>query len=273
MGVRKSEVTAPVAQRVEQSRPSPAAPVNTKPGYTAPPPSYGSAPSHVYNAPQAPVVVNQGGGFGSGFGSSFAGALGGTLIGNALFNNHGHGGGYGGSGGYSQPPAPAADVNGVAQPGGTYSQPVYTQPKKEYGMWNFVLDVIGFAFLVMILGLMAFAGYLAFKKVREYVNKERGVSNIPFSPTQRFWEIQKAFAAADESKLRTLLGPDLVDEATQNLAVTEINLSKVSHEVVLDRPREFSVHYTFEDGGETVHQVWHYEKFGNDWQLNGIETV
>lgn len=26
-------------------------------------------------------------------------------------------------------------------------------------------------------------------------------------------------------------------------------------------------------GGSEINQVWHYEKFGQDWKLNGIENV
>ena len=85
--------------------------------------------------------------------------------------------------------------------------------------------------------------------------------------------IQKLFAAADVQALTALLGPDLVDEATTNLTPSTLTLNKVSHEVVLNNPREFSVHYTFDDAGVTVDQVWHYELHDGSWKLNGIETV
>jgi hypothetical protein len=141
-------------------------------------------------------------------------------------------------------------------------------------MWNFIGDVIAFAILVALVVGIAFLFYKGFKMVKNYINRERGVGETqPFSPTARFWEIQRAFAAADIALLKTLLGPDLVDEATQNLEATTLSLSGVSHEVVLTTPREFSIHYTFTDADETINQVWHYEKFGNVWQLNGIENV
>jgi len=41
----------------------------------------------------------------------------------------------------------------------------------------------------------------------------------------------------------------------------------------LSNPREFSIHYTFEDDGEKVDQVFHYELHEGAWKLNGIETV
>jgi hypothetical protein len=141
-------------------------------------------------------------------------------------------------------------------------------------MGKFILDVILFAILVAVVVGIIFLFYKGFKMIREYVNKERGVGpSQPFSPTARFWEIQRAFANADVSFLRTLLGPDLVDEATNNLQPSTLALHNVSHEVRLNNPREFSVWYTFEDAGDQVNQVWHYEKFGNEWLLNGIETV
>jgi hypothetical protein len=110
--------------------------------------------------------------------------------------------------------------------------------------------------------------------VNAYVKRERGVGpSQPFNPTQKFWEIQKAFAAADVEKLTALLGPDLVDEATANIVPNNITLSKVSHEIVLSNPREFSIHYTFEDDGAKIDQVFHYELHEGAWKLNGIETV
>lgn len=141
-------------------------------------------------------------------------------------------------------------------------------------MWNFIGDVIAFAILVALVVGIAFLFYKGFKMVKNFVNRERGVGESqPFPPTARFWEIQRAFATADVASLKTLLGPDLVDEATQNLEATTLNLSGISHEVRLNTPREFSVWYTFTDGDETINQVWHFEKFGNVWQLNGIENV
>jgi hypothetical protein len=99
------------------------------------------------------------------------------------------------------------------------------------------------------------------------------VSVIPFNPTQKFWEIQKAFSAADVSSLGNLLGPDIVDELTANLKPSTLTLHGVSHEIRLANNTEFSIWYKFEDDGAEVNQVWHYEKFGGVWKLNGIENV
>ena len=272
VGVRKSEVTAPVAQ---QARPTtPATTPNTTPGYSNPAPSYGSAPQPNYGG------GGFGGGFGSGFGSSFAGALGGTLVGNMLFGNHGHGGGTTVINNGTPSGSGSSVSNGtVAQsPGGGFvdSGPggsSFSQPKKEYTVWSFIADIIGFVIVVAILLGVAWLFYKGFQLVRNFINKERGVSNIPFNPTHQFWTIQKAFAAADVTALQTLLGPDIVDELTNGLTASTITLHNVSHEVRLANNTEFSIWYTFEDAGEAINQVWHYEKFGKEWKLNGIETV
>lgn len=269
MGVRKSEVTAPVANNVNAGKPgnfTPGAPApSTTPGYSNPAPSYGTAPQPVYS------------GGGGGFGSSFMGSLGGTIVGNALFGHGSHGGGTtvinngtpnGGTvsnGAVAQGPAGGFD-NG---PGGFSSQPV----KKEYTMWNFIGDLITFVILIALLVGIAWLFYKGYKMIKGYVNSERGVGNQPFNPTARFWEIQRAFAAADVAFLKTLLGPDLVDEATNGLEATALSLSGVSHEVRLNNNTEFSIWYTFTDNSEQINQVWHYEKFGKEWLLNGIETV
>ena len=267
VGVRKSEVTAPVAQQV---RPNNVNPDPGKPGsFSAPTtPSYSTAPQPNYGG---------GGMFGGGFGSSFAGALGGTIVGNMLFGNHGHSGGTtvinngtpsGGTvsnGAVAQGPSGGFD-NG---PGGSS----FSQPKKEYTVWSFIADVFGFVIVVALLLGIAWLFYKGFQLVRNFINKERGVSTQPFNPTQQFWTIQKAFASADVTQLQTLLGPDIVDELTNGLTASTITLHNVSHEVRLANKTEFSIWYKFEDAGETVNQVWHYEKFGKEWKLNGIETV
>jgi hypothetical protein len=272
MGVRKSEVTAPVANNVNAGKPgnvNPGTPVpGTTPGYSNSTPSYGNAPQPGYGG---------GGMFGGGFGSSFAGALGGTLIGNALFSNHGNGscttvinngtpsGGVVSNGAVAQGPSGGFD-NGSS---GFSSQPV----KKEYTMWNFIGDLITFVILVALLVGIFWLFYKGYKMIKGYINSERGVGNQPFNPTARFWEIQRAFASADVVLLKTLLGPDLVDEATNGLVATTLSLAGVSHEVRLNNNAEFSIWYTFTDNGEQINQVWHYEKFGKEWLLNGIETV
>lgn len=278
MGVRKSEVTAPAQAKVDAKK----APT-TSPGYSNSGPTYGSANTPSYGgggfSSPAPAV---GGGFGGGFGSSFAGALGGSILGNMLFSNHGsHGGGTtvinngvpsaGSSAGVSSGVVAQGPSSGFdSGPGGSFSQPV----KKEYTMWSFIGDLFGFVIVVALLVGIAFLFYKGYKMVRNYVNRERGVGPTqPFSPTQQFWSIQRAFSAADVTLLQTLLGPDLVDEATNGLTATTLTLHNVSHEVVLQNPREFSVHYTFEDAGAEVNQVWHYELHDKVWKLNGIENL
>lgn len=267
IGVRKSEVTAPVAQQV---RPATVNPEPGKPGSFPVPtnsPQYAPAP--------APVVVGGGGGFGS----SFAGALGGTLVGNMLFGNHGNGGTtvVNNGGGYSgASPVQSTGVPTVVDSSGqVIQQPgtVVVQQKESMGMGTIILNVILFAILIAVIVGIIILFYKGFKMLKEYVNKERGVSNQPFNPTQQFWTIQKAFSKADETALRGLLGPDIVDELVNSLQPSELTLFNVSHEVRLSNNTEFSVWYKFKDNDEDVNQVWHYEKFGKDWLLNGIETV
>jgi hypothetical protein len=204
------------------------------------------------------------------------GSLGGTIVGNALFGNHGNGGGTtvinngtpGGSGGVVS--------QGTVQSDGGYAQGnnvIQSQPKKEYTVWSFIADLFGFVIVVALLIGIAWLFYKGFQLVRNYVNKERGVSNIPFNPTQQFWRIQRAFAEADVTELKVLLGPDVVDELTNGLTPSTLTLSNVSHEVRLANGNEFSVWYKFEDDGAEVNQVWHYERFSKEWLLNGIENV
>jgi hypothetical protein len=272
VGVRKSEVTQPIAQQTAPAR------VNPDPGkagsFSAPTTSPNYAPAPGYSAP-APVVVNGGGGFGS----SFMGSLGGTIVGNALFGNHGHSGGttvinngaagVPSSGGTFQSSGPSVgSVDSQFNPGG-----VSVQPKKEYTVWSFIADVFGFVIVIALLVGVAWLFYKGFQMVRNFINKERGVSTHPFNPTQQFWTIQKAFASADVTALQTLLGPDIVDELTNGLAPSTLTLHNVSHEIRLSNNTEFSIWYKFEDDGAEVNQVWHYEKFGKDWKLNGIENV
>lgn len=271
MGERKTAVTAPVAAQVQSQRAG-----------AAPAPSYSSnnsynrgyaAPAPTYSQPVQQAAPS------SGAGSAFLGGLGGgvagSLLGNALFgnNNHGNGGGVAAPnyGGVPSVPAPVAQggfSDGVAAP-------VYAVPAKpSYGFWSFIGDVLGFVAAIAVLGLVAFGLYKGYKFVSAYIKRERGIAPVqPFSPTAQFWTIQKAFGAADISTLNTLLGPDLVDEGTRNLSPVDINISNVSHEVVLANPREFSVHYKFVDAGDDVDQVWHFNKYGSDWKLNGVETV
>ena len=265
VGVRKSEVTNGVKQDIAHSNPNAGKPGSF--GTSTPAPHYTPTPSYSYPATPAPVV-------GSGFGSSFMGALGGTIVGNALFGNHGGGGttvinnGTPGGGAVQSVPSAGSVADNQFNPGG-----VSSQPKKEYGVWSFIADIIGFVFVVAILLGVAWIFYKGFQLVRGYINKERGVSNIPFNPTERFWKIQRDFADADVTELKQLLGPDVFDELTNGLTPSTLTLKNVSHEIRLQNANEFSIWYKFEDDGAEVNQVWHYEKFGKDWKLNGIENV
>jgi hypothetical protein len=277
VGVRKSEVTQPVAQSVNAGKPGSfggSTTPSTAPSYSNPSPSYGSAPSPGFSAP------SQGIGAGGVFMSSLGGSLAGTMLGNALFGHGSHGGGTtvinngtpSGSGGSVSNGAVASGPGGGFVdngPGGSS----FSQPKKEYTVWSFIADVFGFVIVVALLLGVAWLFYKGFQLVRNFINKERGVSTVPFNPTQKFWEIQKAFATADLTVLQTLLGPDVVDELTNGLAPSTLTLHNVSHEIRLSNNTEFSIWYTFEDDGQAVNQVWHYEKFGKDWKLNGIENV
>jgi hypothetical protein len=275
VGVRKSEVTGPVANNVNAGKPgnfNPSTP-STTPGYSNSGPSFGSANTPNYTPAPSPGI-----GAGGVFMSSLGGSLAGTMLGNALFGHGSHGsttvinngtpssGGSASNGAVAQGPGGGFVDSG---PGGSN----FSQPKKEYTVWSFIADIIGFVIVVAILLGVAWLFYKGFQLVRNFINKERGVSNIPFNPTHQFWTIQKAFAAADVTALQTLLGPDIVDELTNGLTASTITLHNVSHEVRLANNTEFSIWYTFEDAGEAINQVWHYEKFGKEWKLNGIETV
>lgn len=271
MGVRKNEVTQPVANNVNAGKPGNFSPAPSGSGFnSAPAPGYGTAPQPNYAPTASPGV-----GMGGMFVSSLGGSLVGSMLGNALSRPSGgttvvNNGGGSGSGAVASGPGSSG---GFVDPSGNFvgqAAPV----SKGYTMWNFIGDLITFTILVALLIGIAWLFYKGFKMVKNYINKERGVvPTQPLSPTEQFWTVQKAFAAADVTALQTLLGPDLVNEATQDLTASTLTLSRVSHEVVLSNSREFSVHYTFEDNGETINQVWHYELHGSAWKLNGIETV
>jgi hypothetical protein len=264
VGVRKSEVTNGVKNDIAYSNPNAG-----KPGsFGAPTTSPQVAPAPAYSSP-APVVVNSGGGFGS----SFMGSLTGTMLGNALFGNHSNGTTVINNGA-GVPNSGVVTQGSVDQGTGQVIQsaPV-AQQSSGFSMGSIILNVILFAILIAVIVGVCLLFYKGFKMLSEYVNKERGVSNQPFSPTQRFWEIQKAFAAGDVAILNSLLGPDIVDEMTNGLQPSTLSLHNVSHEVRLSNKNEFSVWYKFEDSGDEINQVWHYERFGSEWKLNGIENV
>ena len=80
-------------------------------------------------------------------------------------------------------------------------------------------------------------------------------------------------AEGSVSGLNELLGPDVIDELTHNLQPYTLMIGRVSHDVILSNAHEFSVHYTFYEDDTRLDQVWHYERFGSDWKLNGIENI
>lgn len=265
VGVRKSEVTNGVRNDVATSNPNAA-----KAGsYSAPStsPSYAPAPSYGYAPAPAPQVTN---------GSTFMSSLGGSFLGSWIGSSLGHSGHGGttvinnGTAGVPNSGGVVTQVDGSGQV--TQSAPV-AQQSSGGGMGSIIWNVILFAVLIAVIVGIALLFYKGFKMLMEYINKERGVSNIPFNPTQRFWEIQKAFASADVAVLNSLLGPDIVDELTNGLQPSTLTLHNVSHEIRLSNKNEFSIWYKFEDDGSEVNQVWHYERFGSDWRLNGIENV
>ena len=272
MGVRKSDVTTQVATRNQQQRDvSSGYTTNGAYGYQRSAPSY-SQPS--YNVPQS--APSNGSTFMSSFGGSLGGSLIGSMLGNALSSNH---------------PTPSTTVinNGTpasstvassasipsgAQQMGINQTPAVIVQESRYGMLDFLKDVIIFSILIAIIVGIALLFYKGFKMLKNYFNRERGiVQSHPVSPTGKFWEIQRAFTTADIATLKAVLGPDMVDEATQNLEPTVLSITNVSHEVVLNNPREFSVHYKFSDDGQQIEQVWHFELHDGQWKLNGLENI
>jgi hypothetical protein len=271
-GVRKSEVTNQVAQNKGYTAP----PSATKPSGTAPTPNYQPQPTPNYGGggfqSPAPNISN-----GSIFASSLGGSLLGSVIGNSLFGGHGGGttvinNGATGSGSAvsgAVPGSAAADSNGSVT---TYSQAY--PPKKSYGMWDFITDVFLFVLLLATLAGAAFLIYKGYKMVRSYIQRERGVTKAqPINPGGKFWQIQNAFATADSTTLQTLISADLFAELGQNLTPSDMTLTQLSHEVVLDNATEFSVNYTFTDVDQEIDQVWHYELQNGVWMLVGIETL
>lgn len=263
MGVRKSEVTQSAANKsTTPTAPSQSAPTSRPTNTNTP----------VYTQPSN--VTN---------GSTFVSALGGSFIGSALsnwmFGNHGTSSTTvinNGGGSTTASPTAAASVPGstttyVDSNGVVTAQPY--QPK-SYGLWDFIKDVFLFGVLVSLIGGLIFVFYQGFKKLKAYWNRERGIAPVqPINPTQMFWQIQQAHANGDVDKLHNVLGPDIVDEMTQNLQPYTLTIYRVSHEVVLSNNHEFSVHYSFYEDNTKLDQVWHYELIGGTWRLNGLENI
>lgn len=261
VGVRKSEVTAPVKNEIAQGKSSTTSVGSASSGsYT---PHYTPTPSYGYAPTPAPQVTN-----GSTFMSSLGGSMLGTMLGNSLSRPANTTVVTGGGGSVISSASAQTPSDSGFNPS---SVPI--TPKKEYTVWSFIADIFGFAIVLALLLGMAWLLYKGYQLVRDYVKKERGVSTLPFQPTSQFWKIQRAFAEADVTELKVLLGPDIVDELTNGLKPQTITLKNVSHEIRLQNNLEISVWYKFEDDGEEINQVWHFERFGSTWKLNGIENV
>lgn len=268
IGVRKSEPTNQAAANLanRQNTVAPVAPTTA--------PRVAPAPSYGYTTPPAPQVTN-----GSTFMSSLGGSFVGSALSNMLFSNHGSGGGTtvinntGGSSG-SGGSVPSAGTVGAVDANGFSAMPAHAAAASSYGIGSFIKDVFLFAILVGLLVGVAFLFYKGYKMIRDYVRKERGVATtLPFDPLQQFWKIQRSFAAADVGELQLLLGGGIVNELTQNLAVSDVSVYNVSYELVLSNATEISVHYTFFDNDEEINQVWHYERHDAQWKLQGIENI
>lgn len=288
MGVRKSEVTNQVA--ANKVAPAQSAPVSRPNVATSP--TYSSAPTPTYGTVPQPVYQSAGPSNTSTFLSSMGGSFVGSSIANMLTGSHGSGGGgttvinntTGATPGASPATGSAlAPSTGAVTPDSALASSVYPMGAapvaKSYGIGDFIIDIVLFVILIVLLVAVAFMFYKGFKMIRDYINRERKTparpvsTKQPFSPNTKFWEIQNAFANADAVALKSLLGPDLVDETTRDLHPCELTLRNVSHEVVLNNSQEFSVHYTFVDDTKVVSQVWHYELHEGAWKLNGIENI
>jgi predicted lipid-binding transport protein (Tim44 family) len=229
---------------ISPSRPSYSTPMpSTSPRYSAPAPSV--APS--YRAPSS------GGGFLSSFGGSFAG----SMLGNAIF---GHGSGGGGT----------TVVNGGGAGGGapTVISQGYSGPS--------FFDILGFLLVAVIIGLSLWLLWRTFRSSGASPQDEDDAT-LPFSPVVRFMEIQKAFAAKDVQTLRTLLGPDLVEQILADLPDEpgECTLKSVVYSVLDVSGRVISIRFMAKDTADdsTLKETWHFLRapYGTSWLLNGIE--
>ena len=271
VGVRKPEVTQQVANKVNPQPATSPSTVQSRPAYAptnpATTPVYSQSASNVTN--------------GSTFMSSLGGSFVGSALGNMIFGNHGSSGSTtvinNGTGGSAAPAAtttagPSAGPTTYVDSNGVVTSQQH-QPQ-SYGLWGFIKDVFLIGVLVLLIGGIGFVFYQGFKKLKAYWNRERGIAPVqPVNPTQMFWRIQQMHSEGSVSGLTELLGPDVIDELTQNLQPYTLLISQVSHEVVLSNAREFSVHYTFYEDSTKLDQVWHYELINGSWKLNGIENI
>lgn len=261
VGVTKPNVTNGVKNDIangKQPSPPTSPPSNTNSGstYSQPQPSHQSTN---YTPPSNTST----------FMSSLGGAVVGSAIGNMLFGNHSTGSTVINNTGGATPSvtadAPGVVTNSVA--------PGISSFKQEYGMWNLVSDLIG---LIIFLGILGGVGYAGYKVYTHF--KKRKSSNMlstnqcPVNPISQFWAIQNAFAGADTHDLVSLLGSELWHMA-DGLTPQQLNITNVKYEVRLQNDYEFSVWYSFNDDGEVINQVWHYERIGGKWLLNGVENV
>lgn len=268
-------------------------PANPSPSYQRP------TQQQAYQQPARPVQQpqqqqSQTGNLVGGAVAGFAGGLLGSAVGNAMFGNN-----------HPSPPVvvvptsgnvvdPATGnvVPGAATSSGAHQALTQGNYNSGFGFGDFLM----FIFWLLVIAAIGYFGYKKYQQRKARMNtghsqsivdewdndwtldsrstSKQSVPNKPLAIDQ-FWLIQKAFASADIAKLNTLLGPDLIVEATANLRPSIIDLHSVTHDVTLSNDWEFSVHYQFIDAvsDERVSQVWHYELHNNMWMLNGIENL
>lgn len=193
-------------------------------------------------------------------GGSFVG----SMIGNSLFGGHGGGGGTtvvnnGGGGGAI--PAAAA--------GGTM---VAAAPSMSPSAW--LWQVLVCIMLIAIIGALV---WFIIATIRAVKNKrmEDDPEALPFSAVSRFLEVQKAFAAKDVQALRTLLGPELIEQVLADLPeeATTAQLVGICYNVVDATKNIISIRFQAEDkmDGTRLDEVWHFSRMGGVWVLNGID--
>lgn len=217
----------------------------------------------------------------SSLGGSLAGSFVGTAIGNALTGNHGGGSTVVNTGSTG---TPAMATNGV-QSGSNLTDSGFSgtpnaafnngQVKKENGVWSFIGDVIGFLVLISILGAFGFLIFTVFSRWREGRTRTKHDAAVAraFNLNDKFWDVQNAFAKADVEKLKSLLGPEMLESTLKDLSPSTLNIASLSYEVRLEALNELSIWYTFYEHGSRVDQVWHFDKLADGWKLVGLENV
>lgn len=210
-----------------------------------------------YVAP-APVTVTHaaapsGGG---GFWSSAAGGFTGSLLGNMISTPH-------------------AGTTVVTSPGAVapaaVAAPSVTAVAPTWSLWGLLSDLIA----ILLIGALLYAAWRGVQFVR--VQRRARAADVPFSPVRRFIDVQTAFARCDKEALRTLLGPNIVDQSLADLPaeVSEMKLTGISFEVRANDGESISIHYRADDDsdGSKLNEVWHFRSFNGVYLLDGIEPV